>query len=76
MPEITEEYYDEDEDHRLQWVRFGFYTALSIGVMALCALFNEWLCDAFSIVIYTFFTYMISHFLTRRINEMKFVLPP
>ncbi|HOO96064.1 MAG TPA: AraC family transcriptional regulator [Proteiniphilum sp.] len=70
-----EEYYDEDEDHRLQWVRSGFYTALSIGVMALCALFNEWLCDAF-IVIYTlFYIYMISHFLNYRINEMKFVLP-
>jgi YesN/AraC family two-component response regulator len=72
-----EEYYDEDEDHRLQWVRTGFYTSLSIGVMALCSLLflKEWVYDIFIVIYTAFYVYMVSRFLNYRNNEVKFVLP-
>lgn len=31
----VEEYYDEEEERRMRWVRYGFSSALCIGVMAL-----------------------------------------
>lgn len=71
-----EEYYDEDEDHRLQWVRSGFYIALAIGVMALCTFFaNRWVYDAFIVIYTAFYVYMVCRFLNYKNNEVMFVLP-
>lgn len=35
----VEDYYDEDEENRLVWVKTGFYSALAIGIMAIPILF-------------------------------------
>lgn len=71
-----QEYYDEEEDHRLRWVQLGFYIALSIGVTALVIpFFKTWGYDLFIIVYTAFYIYMVSRFLNYRDIEMKFVLP-
>lgn len=39
----VEDYYDEDEENRLAWVKTGFYSALAIGIMAIPILFfTDW----------------------------------
>jgi hypothetical protein len=64
-----EEYYDEDEDNRLQWVKTSFYTALSIGVTALWILFFKgWVYDVFIIVYTAFYVYMACRFSTTGIT--------
>ena len=39
----VEDYYDDDEESRLRWVKIGFYSALAIGGMAISVLFfTDW----------------------------------
>lgn len=35
----VEDYYDDDEENRLVWVKCGFFSALAVGIMALSILF-------------------------------------
>jgi AraC-like DNA-binding protein len=71
-----ETYYDEEEDERLRWVKTSFYTALSIGIMALGSLFFKGRMTDIFIVVYTaFYVYMTARFINYRNNEVKFVLP-
>lgn len=71
-----QEYYDDDEDKRLRWVRNVFYTALTLGLTALFTLFtNWWINDIFIVIYTTFYTYIAYRFLYYKNNEVEFVLP-
>ena len=71
-----EEYYDEDKDSRLRWVQFSFYTALSIGTMALLSLFlGRWSYELFIVIYTAYYVYMTGRFLNYISNEATFVIP-
>ena len=58
-----EEYYDEEQDERLKWVKICFYLALSVGLLGItAALVGMWLYLIF-IVLYTiFYTWTVIQF--------------
>ncbi len=58
-----EEYYDEDEQGRLRWVRNGFYAALSLGIIAsVSAYYPYWMYICFLIVYIIFYTWFVIRF--------------
>ncbi|MDI9604196.1 MAG: helix-turn-helix domain-containing protein [Bacteroidota bacterium] len=58
-----EEYYDEDEQGRLRWVRNGFYAALSLGIIAaVSAYFPFWMYISFLLVYLFFYSWFVIRF--------------
>lgn len=55
-----EHYYDEEQDARLKWINYSFYSALTVGLLSLVASVSGlWMYTLF-IVLYTlFYTYMV-----------------
>ncbi|NLX41460.1 MAG: AraC family transcriptional regulator [Bacteroidales bacterium] len=64
-----EDYYDEDEQGRLKWVKNSFYAALSIGILASVATyFPLWMrvCFIFTyLLFYTWFVIRFSNYVTK-----------
>lgn len=72
---VLEHYYDEDENDRLQWVKFCFYSALGIGILALVSLFlNTFLYGVFIVIYTAYYSYMVSRFYNY-ITDMGFLMP-
>lgn len=70
-----ENYYDEEENDRLLWVKFCFYSALGIGILALLSLFSGTLLYDVFVVIYTaYYSYMVCRFYNY-ITDMGFLIP-
>ncbi len=71
-----EEYYDEDESYRINWIRTIFYTALGIGILVLISLFlNGFGNNAFIIIYTAFYLYVVVRFLNYKNKGIKLVLP-
>lgn len=70
----VEEYYDEDEENRLAWVKTGFYSALAIGIMAIPILFfTDWY--KFFVPLYVlYYSFMVMWFVNYY-RRMKFAIP-
>ncbi|MFS3007306.1 helix-turn-helix domain-containing protein [Bacteroides thetaiotaomicron] len=70
----VEDYYDEDEESRLAWVKTGFYSALAIGVMAISVLFfTDWY--KFFVPLYVlYYSFMVMWFVNYY-RRMKFAIP-
>ncbi|MFV0539264.1 MAG: helix-turn-helix domain-containing protein [Dysgonomonas sp.] len=70
-----EEYYGDDERIRLQWVNLSFYSALTIGILALTTLFlNIYFLIFFSILYTVYYAYMVSRIHNYQI-DFKFAIP-
>lgn len=70
-----EEYYGDDERIRLQWVNYSFYSALTIGILALITLFlNIYFYIFFSILYTVYYAYMVSRIYNYQI-DFKFAIP-
>lgn len=70
-----EAYYDEDERNRLRWVKFTFYSALTIGVLALVSLFMPlWFYSTFVIIFTIFYGYMVNRFYSYQ-QVFNFLIP-
>ncbi len=70
-----ENYYEEDEKIRLRWARFGFYSALAVGVLALVSLFLDYYFYALFSVIYTiYYAYMATRLYNYQI-DFQFAIP-
>ena len=70
-----EEYYDEDEQSRLSWAQFGFFAALTVGVLAF---FSAWLTPSLYNVFTVLYTLFYGWFAIRFGNyvaKVKFYLP-
>lgn len=70
----VEDYYDDEEESRLRWVKIGFYSALGIGVMAISVLFiNEWY--KFFVPLYVaYYSFMVMWFVNYH-HRMQFAIP-
>ena len=70
----VEDYYDEDEENRLTWVKTGFYSALAVGVMAISVLFfTDWY--KFFVPLYVlYYSFMVMWFVNYY-RRMKFSIP-
>ena len=70
----VEDYYDEDEENRLAWVKTGFYSALAIGIMAIPILFfTDWY--KFFVPLYVlYYSFMVMWFVNYY-RRMKFAIP-
>ena len=70
----VEDYYDEDEENRLTWVKTGFYSALAVGVMAISVLFfTDWY--KFFVPLYVlYYSFMVMWFVNYY-RRMKFAIP-
>ena len=70
-----EAYYDEDENDRLLWVKFCFYSALGVGTLALLSLFlNNYFYCVFIILYTAYYTYMVGRFYNYT-GDMRFLIP-
>lgn len=70
-----EAYYDEDENYRLRWVKFCFYSALGVGVLALLSLFCGNFLYCIFIVVYTaFYSCMVFRFYNY-MTDAGFLIP-
>lgn len=70
----VEDYYDDDEESRLTWVKTGFYSALAIGIMAISVLFFT---DGYKIFVplyVVYYSFMVMWFVNYY-RRMKFVIP-
>ena len=70
----VDDYYDDDEESRLRWVKIGFYTALAVGVMALSILFYPGLYKFFVPLYVLFYSFMVMWFVNYY-RRMKFAIP-
>lgn len=70
----VDDYYDDDEESRLRWVKIGFYSALAIGVMALSILFYPGLYKFFVPLYVLFYSFMVMWFVNYY-RRMKFAIP-
>lgn len=70
----VEDYYDDDEESRFIWVKIGFYSALTIGIMAIFVLFfHDWY--KFFVPLYVvFYSFMVMWFVNYY-HRMKFAVP-
>lgn len=70
----VEDYYDEDGENRLTWVKTGFYSALAVGVMAISVLFFiDWY--KFFVPLYVlYYSFMVMWFVNYY-RRMKFAIP-
>lgn len=70
----VEDYYDEDQESRLRWVKVGFYSALAIGIMAICILFYiDWY--RFFVPLYVVYYSFIVMWFVNYYRRMKFAIP-
>lgn len=70
-----ESYYDEDEEHRLQWIKSSFYSSLFIGISALLPIyFQSYLYYLFIIIYTAFYVYVSCRFIRYPIT-MNFPIP-
>lgn len=70
----AEEYYDEEQDKRLGWVKFCFYSALGIGIFAFFSLFMDTFFYSFFILIYTaYYSYMVYR-IYNYVTDMRFLI--
>lgn len=70
----VEDYYDEDSESRLTWVKIGFYSALGIGIMAILILFYPTLYLFFVPLYVIFYSFMLMWFVNYY-HKMKFAIP-
>lgn len=70
----VEDYYDDDEESRLAWVKTGFYSALAIGVMAILIIFNPGWYKFFVPLYVVFYSFMVIWFVNYY-HRMKFAIP-
>lgn len=70
----VEDYYDDNEESRLRWVKIGFYSALAIGIMALSILFYPFLYKFFVPLYVLFYSFMVMWFVNYY-HRMKFAIP-
>lgn len=70
----VEDYYDDNEESRLRWVKIGFYSALAIGIMALSILFYPVLYKFFVPLYVLFYSFMVMWFVNYY-HRMKFAIP-
>lgn len=70
----VDDYYDDDEESRLRWVKIGFYTALAIGVMAMSIIFYPGLYKFFVPLYVLFYSFMVMWFVNYY-RMMKFAIP-
>ena len=71
----VENFYDEDEEARLRWVKKGFYIMLGCGVTALIGLFfNGLYMLLFNILVVVCYTYLASA-VQRYMYRMGFLMP-
>lgn len=69
-----DDYYDEDEESRLRWVKVGFYSALAIGIMAPFILFFPELYKFFVPLYVVFYSFMVMWFVNYH-RRMLFAIP-
>ena len=69
-----ENYYDEEENDRLKWVKFCFYSALGIGILALLSLFLTFIYGIFVVIYTVYYAYMVSRFYNY-VTDMGFLIP-
>lgn len=70
----VDDYYDDDEESRLRWVKIGFYSALAIGVIALSILFYPGLYKFFVPLYVLYYSFMVMWFVNYY-RRMKFAIP-
>ena len=70
----VEDYYDDNEEGRLKWVKYGFYGALSIGIMAIPTMLDHRLYIVFDPLYILFYGAMVSWF-GNYCHKMHFALP-
>lgn len=70
----VEDYYDDDEESRLYWVKIGFYSALAIGIMALSLLFYPGIYKFFVPLYVLFYSFIVMWFVNYY-HKMKFAIP-
>lgn len=70
----VEDYYDDEEESRLRWVKVGFYSALTVGVLALPVLFYQGLYKYFVPLYVLFYSFMVMWFVNYQ-RRMEFVIP-
>lgn len=70
----VEDYYDDDEEGRLKWAKYGFYGALAIGIMAIPAMIDHRLYLVFNPLYILFYGAMVSWF-GNYCRKMHFALP-
>lgn len=70
----VEDYYDDEEESRLTWVKAGFYSALVIGIMAIVIMFRPGLYMLFVPLYVTFYGFMVMWFINYY-HKMKFAFP-
>ncbi|MDR2912362.1 MAG: helix-turn-helix domain-containing protein [Alistipes sp.] len=71
----VEAYYDEEENHRLRWVKVCFYSALVIGVWALVSIFAGSLLYCLFIVAYTAYYASMVYRFSNYMADAKFLIP-
>lgn len=69
----VEDYYDDDEESRLYWVKIGFYSALAIGIMALSLLFYPGIYKFFVPLYVLFYSFIVMWFVNYY-HKMKFAI--
>lgn len=70
----VEDYYDDEEESRLTWVKAGFYSALVIGIMAIVIMFRPGLYMLFVPLYVAFYGFMVMWFINYY-HKMKFAFP-
>ena len=70
----VEDYYDNDEEYRLSWIKMGFYSALGIGIMVIPVLFFTALYQYFVPLYVLYYGFMVMWFVNYY-SKMKFALP-
>lgn len=70
----VEDYYDDEEESRLTWVKTGFYSALVIGIMAIVIMFRPGLYMLFVPLYVAFYGFMVMWFINYY-HKMKFAFP-
>ncbi len=69
-----EEYYDEDEQGRLSWVKTGFYSALTIGIMASFSTYFPFWVDYWFVIAYlVFYIWFVTRF-ANYVSKIDFYL--
>ena len=70
----VEDYYDNDEEYRLSWIKMGFYSALGIGIMVIPVLFFTALYQYFVPLYVLYYGFMVMWFVNYY-SKMKFAFP-
>ena len=70
----VEDYYDDDEESRLAWIKTGFYSALAIGIVAIIIMFRPGLYMLFVPLYVAFYGFMVMWFINYY-HRMKFAFP-